>query len=104
MCTICARERGNTERGLELGDNVHCWDVLPRECIGGVADQETGLTHSSVSGERECVCKTHESDNSSSIVKLHTPNTCIQWTKAPTPDQGSVKQSGEHGPQCALTL
>jgi hypothetical protein len=28
--------------------NVHCRDVLPRECIGGVADEKTGLTHSTV--------------------------------------------------------
>lgn len=37
---------GKVLRVVESG-NLHSWNVLSRECIGCVADQKAGLTHSS---------------------------------------------------------
>ena len=46
-------ERKHRKMFRTLG-NVHCRDVLPRERIGGVADEKTGLTHSTAE-ERDTV-------------------------------------------------
>lgn len=38
-------------RAVESG-NLHSWNVLSRECIGCVADQKAGLTHSSAENKK----------------------------------------------------